>query len=478
VARIRKNVWKLKAGDKTLELYERAVAAMKRKPIADPTSWRFQAAIHEYRRANDPFARPGDVLPSAADQRRFWNQCQHGSWYFLPWHRMYLHHFETIVAAEVKKIDPAFEWALPYWNYSDAGDPNARLLPPAFRSARKADGTENALFVGNRTTAANAGRQFADDADVALAGPLRERDFVSVSFGTGFGGPQTAFMHGGGLTGSVELAPHGSMHMAVSGFMAAFNTAALDPIFWLHHCNVDRLWQVWLDRDAAHANPASVWPTSVSFAFRNVSGQAVTMTSRQVANTKAAPLSYSYDDTSDPLSAVASVLHPHAVAAMAQKKKKVPPKMAGATKKSFSLASEVVTAEVETKPGVAARAATAATAAVRGVQRVFLNIEKLTSKEPAPSYDVYLNVPKGQTPKDNPHLFVGRLPMFGLVEASSKTASSSGAGLHYALDITHLYAHLSSQPGWDPNNLRISFVPARGADPADVSVGRVSLYFE
>jgi tyrosinase len=475
LARIRKNVWKLKPSDKTLVLYEGAVAAMKRKPIADATSWRFQGAIHEYRRATDPFARRGEVLPSALDQRRFWNQCQHGSWYFLSWHRMYLHHFETIVAAEVKKIEPSFEWALPYWNYSDDGDPNARLLPPAFRSARKADGTENALFVGNRTPAANAGRQFADDADVALTGPLRERDFVSLSFGTGFGGPQTGFMHGGGLIGSVEAAPHGSMHMALSGFMGAFNTAALDPIFWLHHCNIDRLWQVWLDRDAAHTNPATVWPTSVSFAFRNVSGAAVTMTSRQVANTKAAPLSYSYDDTKDPLSAVASVLHPHAAAAMAKKKSKTPPKMAGATKKSFSLASDVVTTEFDTKP---AAAAAAATAAVGGVQRVFLNIEKLMSKEPAPSYDVYVNVPKGQTPKDNPHLYVGRLPMFGLAEASSKTASSSGAGLHYALDITHLYAHLSSQPGWDPNNLRVSFVPARGAKPADVIVGRVSLYFE
>lgn len=480
MARIRKNVWKLKPADKTLALYERAVAAMKAKPIADPTSWRYQAAIHEYRRASDPFAQRGDVLPPLAEQRRFWNQCQHGSWYFLSWHRMYLHHFETIVAAEVKKIAPTADWALPYWNYSDDGDPSARLLPPAFRSAKKADGTDNALFVPNRTAAANAGSPFADDADVALAGPLRERDFVSLSFGTGFGGPNTSFMHGGSLIGSVELAPHGSMHMAVGGLMQAFNTAALDPIFWLHHCNIDRLWQVWLDRDPVHVNPSSIWPTSVSFAFRSVSGAAVTMTSRQVVNTKAAPLSYSYDDTKDPLSASVAIVHPHAALAVAMaKKKKTPPEMAGATKKSFSLASGVVHATVAVKRRPAAFATAAATAtAAGGVRRVFLNIEKLVSKDPAPSYDVYVNVPEGQLPQDNPHLFVGRLPMFGLVEASTKGPSSPGAGLHYALDITHLYAHLSALPGWDPNNLRVSFVPARGGEPVDVSVGRVSLYFE
>ena len=83
MARIRENVWKLKSTNQTLALYERAVTAMKQKAINDPTSWRFQGAIHEYRRQLDPFAKTTDVLPSTADQKKFWNQCQHGSWYFL-----------------------------------------------------------------------------------------------------------------------------------------------------------------------------------------------------------------------------------------------------------------------------------------------------------------------------------------------------------------------------------------------------------
>jgi len=71
--------------------------------------------------------------------------------------------------------------------------------------------------VPTRTVDCNAGRQFADDADIAIAGPLREPEFQSLEFGTGFGGPQTRFMHGGDLVGSVELTPHGTMHMAVGG---------------------------------------------------------------------------------------------------------------------------------------------------------------------------------------------------------------------------------------------------------------------
>ena len=68
--------------------------------------------------------------------------------------------------------------------------------------------------------------------------------------------------------------------------------------------------------------------------------------------------------------------------------------------------------------------------------------------------------------------------MFGLVESSTKRTARAGAGLHYALDITPLYAHFSTLAGWDPTHLRVMFVPARGQSPAKVSVGRVSLYVE
>ena len=40
---------------------------------------------------------PGEAFPSASDQQRFWNQCQHQTWYFLPWHRGYLLGLEAVV---------------------------------------------------------------------------------------------------------------------------------------------------------------------------------------------------------------------------------------------------------------------------------------------------------------------------------------------------------------------------------------------
>jgi hypothetical protein len=38
---------------------------------------------------------------------------------------------------------------------------------------------------------------------------------------------------------------HGSVHIWVGGLMSSPGTAAADPIFWMHHANLDRLWWVW-----------------------------------------------------------------------------------------------------------------------------------------------------------------------------------------------------------------------------------------
>src|SRR5438270_11546843 len=89
MARIRKNVLSLGAGDQTLLWYGRAVDAMLKKPITDPTSWRYQSAVHDYGKSVDPLAKPKEKLPGPTERKKYWQQCQHGSWFFLPWHRMY-----------------------------------------------------------------------------------------------------------------------------------------------------------------------------------------------------------------------------------------------------------------------------------------------------------------------------------------------------------------------------------------------------
>ena len=39
--------------------------------------------------------------------------------------------------------------------------------------------------------------------------------------------------------------PHGGVHVRVGGDMGAFDYAGYDPIFWMHHANIDRHWARW-----------------------------------------------------------------------------------------------------------------------------------------------------------------------------------------------------------------------------------------
>ena len=38
---------------------------------------------------------------------------------------------------------------------------------------------------------------------------------------------------------------HNGVHDWVGGTMSDLLTAPADPIFWMHHANIDRLWAVW-----------------------------------------------------------------------------------------------------------------------------------------------------------------------------------------------------------------------------------------
>jgi tyrosinase len=55
---------------------------------------------------------------------------------------------------------------------------------------------------------------------------------------------------------SVESAPHNTFHSIVGGVMWTMN-APLDPIFWLHHCYIDRLWSAWIAAGGGHRVPAT-----------------------------------------------------------------------------------------------------------------------------------------------------------------------------------------------------------------------------
>jgi tyrosinase len=486
--RIRKDVWKLRTWDPAILWYAKAINEMRSRKIANPLSWRYQAAVHDYRLGADPLTQAGDVLPPQGEQKQFWRKCQHSSWFFLPWHRMYLFCFEQIVSATIIQLGGPADWALPYWNYSDASNPNARRLPTAFHGKTMPDGSQNPLLVADRDEG-NGGAPIGDANDVDIVKCLKESIYTANLTGgdPGFGGPKTVFNHGSGPIGVLEGTPHGSIHSAVGGWMGAFNTAGLDPIFWLHHSNIDRLWSVWRRLSSKNVNPPdSQWLKGVTFDFHDEKG-IVSFTVDQVVDSMAAPLQYSYEDESSPLPA--SVAAPAAAVPRSLAIISPPiPEMVGASQASSTLTGAPALAQLQVQAPVGPALASAQRALPR---RAFLNFENVTGSGKARAYSVYLDVPAGSDPANHPELCAGDLPMFGVAEASRADEEHPGSGLQYTLEITEILKTLEVSPQWDPANLQVSFIPKRPAAAAvdavrgivspvpdhEIKVGRVSLYY-
>lgn len=461
----RADVWTLHRNEPwhpTIAWYARAVGELKAiTDVADPRSWRYLANIH-----GTSVPRPS--WPSGAT----WDACEHFGWYFLPWHRIYLHHFEKIVRATVVALGGPADWALPYWNY-DPADPETLALPPEFRTPTLPGpaGTANPLFTTRRLN------------DVVLpatevetsggGGEPWSRQFSSEFVGrTTFGGP----VDGQGM-GQLEVEPHGSVHVEVgggSGFMSAFETAARDPIFWLHHSNIDRLWEWW--RRQADDQPMPLDDTRwMDKEFTVGTADAVTtMKVREVIATTDAPLGYFYEGLPAP---PAPVPVPEAVPQRrGPELAEQPPELVGASdrlrmdtgERTVRIATDSV---VERLPRPESPGAPV---------EVALVLENVTGTDVrARYYSVHVNLPDGAAPAEHADRRAGGFSAFGIVEASRSDDKHSGSGLTFTFDITPIVGRLTAAGEWDPSIVQVTVTPEAGdtADVGDVTIGRIGLYY-
>ncbi len=508
---IRKDAWKLSAiatWEPTLLLYAKAVGEMSNRPATDPTSWRFQAGVHGYSASTDPFVNTGPTPPRNI-QTQFWQNCQHGTWFFLPWHRMYLGFFEQIVRAAVVQLGGPSDWTLPYWNYSDASNPNARALPPCFLQPTLPDGSPNPLYVIQginipRAAGVEAGDPSAiPDSDVDLSGCLNETFFApdtdTTSGDLGFGGPATGPNHDAQVFGqnSVESLPHNAIHVdvggdTVNGWMINPDTAALDPIFWLHHANIDRLWSVWNGVSASNTDPIApvnvagqpvVWLTSVPFSFYDSTGTVVTMTPSQVLDTTTTPFLYDYEDTTNPMAAApGGSLLTSLTASRRITMKPGPSEMIGANDTPMTLTgaaqSTTFALQAPAGPSLTSAALPAAPATTH------LSIENVVSTKSNATYEAFVNLPANPDEAAYKEHYAGVLHLFGVTQASTQSDRHAANGLSFSLDITKLVSRLKARSAWDDGNIRVTLVPrsARGAGLANLAVhdpihiGRVRVY--
>ena len=175
----------------------------------------------------------------------------HGHPAFLPWHRAYLLRFEQALR------DTGHDVMLPWWDWT-----KARTIPPAFAASHTPTGNPNPLYSARISALALAqGERSEDDETRALAGvpdtvrqPGRPRTHLPTSAEIGVVEEYRAY---GRFRTELEDC-HNNVHVWVGGHMGNLPFAAFDPIFWAHHCMIDRLWRIWQLQHPEASFPASL----------------------------------------------------------------------------------------------------------------------------------------------------------------------------------------------------------------------------
>jgi tyrosinase len=493
--------------------YAKGVGAMQARELSDSSSWWFFAAIHgEYIGETGfpgwgflpaPPPVPTSPLPSQSDQDKYWDQCQHQSWYFPPWHRGYLLALEAQIRADVINLGGPSTWALPYWDYFEPGQDS---IPPAFTQETLPDGSPNPLFVTAR---------YGPDSDGNIFVPMPpvNQNCMSNTVYTGsntatrppgFGGPQTGFSHSGGTSGNLESNPHNLVHSFVGGdapdgqtygLMSDPGLAGLDPIFYFHHANIDRMWAAW-NANLSNTNPTDPnWlngPAAIGereFVMPWPGGGSWVYTPQEVNSLD--QLNYTYENLPVPapvstealfaerltrLGATAPAAKAQGEAAMISGKNV---EMVGANQGPLPIKGSGASTTVKLDRDVRRKVSASLAAAPEAAQpdRVFLNLENVRGTRDASVLNVYVNLPEGANPSDHPELLAGSVGLFGLRKASSTDGIHGGQGLSFILEVTDIFDALHLDNALDVDSLQVRIVPHRPVpEQADITVGRVSIY--
>ena len=266
-----------------VQSFRNAVAKMKSRNSLDPTSvefrksWTYWANMHGYfgddavngtvakwRACNNlsgpeydaAFEGVENTSPPDDVAKTVWDQCQHRTDYFFAWHRLFLYYFERVLQDAAG--DPSLR--LPYWDYTN---PTQLAMPAEFRSPTYVNASgqtvDNPLFEKRREPGWEPGTITLDEGDTDIDLALDNPNFLVTNDAEGDQVP--------GYQGTIEASPHGYVHCAVMGcratVMGAVPYSSNDPIFWIHHCNIDRLWDCWLSK--GNKTPASLMGRAFSY---------------------------------------------------------------------------------------------------------------------------------------------------------------------------------------------------------------------
>ncbi|KAL2755917.1 hypothetical protein ACRALDRAFT_2027571 [Sodiomyces alcalophilus JCM 7366] len=227
--------------------------------------------------------------------------CPHNEVLFGTWHRGYLSLYEQVLVAQAQRIadgypqsvrreyqEAADRLRVPYWDW--AADPNVppATIPSTVTIRRPVNGTLAAIPVrnplagytypesaqngefgrfsgfGSTKRCTQEGTSYPDSANEAMSQQgLRERVYTSLIRAQNW----TEISSTAGGPNSIE-GPHGNVHVhaACGNDFLWVETSGFDPLFMLHHCNVDRLLAYWQALNYDHASMEFEYQTHGLFA--------------------------------------------------------------------------------------------------------------------------------------------------------------------------------------------------------------------
>lgn len=389
-------------GREMLKVYAQAVKLMKGKWAGDPHSWTFQWYTHwvdgnttKDKALDAVYANKPPIDRQLAEE--MWNTCQgHGPnpvRYFLVWHRMFVFYFEQII----RNVSGIKEFTLPYWPYDQ---PSQLSIPAEFRDGSSPD--YGPLYVSNRNPGINSGT------------PMSGLEFSCMA--------QKSFLSSGreqGFNAKLNQNPHGTVHVDVgtSTNMGSIPYAANDPVFWAHHCQVDRLWQSW--NAAGGKNPDDENFKNQQFVFDDGTGMRVVAKIGDFLNIST--LNYKYDTLMDipliesPMLVASSESAPVFSAGAMKTVEKHGPEtnmIAEEISGAITLGEEPVRIPVTPNANMAAPMELLSKAAPAS-QNIYLVLQDLyTADSPGVSYGVYLNLPEGVEADPASEHYIGSVNFF------------------------------------------------------------------
>ena len=261
-----------------IEAFLEAIVRLKAKPvknIGDTSTYDQFVAMHGAVMAvRTPMSGSGNI------------NFAHGNIGFLPWHRQYLRVFEEALREEVSEV------TLPYWDWSDDLGAIRKLFTPAFIGSRywgipkpitdgvfqyEVPSSERPQWWPNGFPGFRVHGRLEEGLGAALSRGSVEQEWPPAESMlnelTGLGEQEKTVANRHPLWVFWLIVEQGSNgwpqthnagHRFIGGHMGgAFSPN--DPIFWLHHANVDRLWDAWQQRRIATGISGShdeTWPAA------------------------------------------------------------------------------------------------------------------------------------------------------------------------------------------------------------------------